>query len=175
MAASHDSDDVQLGLFIKEAAPVPTYRPPANSAVYRVTLVRESSLPIAEVQVRRSLDSERLIRTHLASADREYFVVIMLNRKNEVIGMNTVSMGSLTGSVVSPREVFKPAILANASGIICGHNHPSGDPRPSHEDRTITERLAEAGALLDIRVLDHVIVGDGAEAYYSFADNGGLE
>lgn len=174
MGTPQYTDDGQLGLFTAESAPVPPYSPPRSVTVYKVTLVREASIPLEQVQVCRSLDCEHLIRRHLAGADREYFVVIMLNRKNEMIGINTVSIGSLTGSVVSPREVFKPAILANASGIICGHNHPSGDPRPSDEDRTITKRLAKAGALLDIRVLDHVIVGDGSTAYYSFADNGGL-
>jgi DNA repair protein RadC len=70
---------------------------------------------------------------------------------------------------------MKPAILANAAALICGHNHPSGDPQPSEEDRVITTRLVEAGKLLGIGVLDHLIVGDGTTAYYSFADAGALE
>jgi DNA repair protein RadC len=98
----------------------------------------------------------------------------MVNRKNEVIGINTVSVGNLTGSIVSPREVFKPAILANAAALICAHNHPSGDPKPSPEDRETTKRLHEAGKLLGIQVLDHIIIGDGTTAYYSFADQGAL-
>ncbi len=87
-----------------------------------------------------------------------------------MIGINTVSIGSLTGSVVHPREVFKPAILANAASIICGHNHPSGDLEPSNEDRAITKRLVASGRLLGIDVLDHLIIGD--ELHFSFADNG---
>jgi DNA repair protein RadC len=98
----------------------------------------------------------------------------MVNRKNEVIGINTVSVGSLSASIVSPREVFKPAILANAAALICAHNHPSGAPTPSAEDRALTERLSQAGKLLDIQVLDHIIIGDGTTAYYSFADTGTL-
>ena len=94
----------------------------------------------------------------------------MLDRKNKMIGVNTVSVGSLTASVVHPREVFKPAILGNAAAVICGHKHPSGDPQPSQEDRALTTRLVDAGKLLGIQVLDHVIVGDGTAGYFSFAD-----
>ena len=103
--------------------------------------------------------------------DREHFVVLLLNQKNRVIGVHTVSVGSLTASVVHPRETFKAAILANAAAIICGHNHPSGDCQPSKEDRAITARLVEGGKLLGIAVLDHVIIGD-ENKYFSFADEG---
>jgi len=164
----------QLGLFTSDHLPVSSYTPAPNVAVYKVTLVRESSLPMNDRCMRSSFDAERLIRAHLTGVDREHFVVIMLNRKNEMIGINTVSMGSLAASVVSPREVFKPAILANAAGIICGHNPPSGHPQPSHEDRRLTERLVAAGTTLDIPVLDHIIIGDGTTAFYSFADNDAL-
>ena len=85
-------------------------------------------------------------------------MLLMLNQKNRVIGIHTVSMGSLTASVVHPREVFKVAILANCASILLAHNHPSGDCQPSKEDRAITTRLVEAGRLLGISVLDHVII-----------------
>jgi len=143
-------------------------------AIYRVTLVRESSLQVPGECLRSSQDAASLIRTYLRGADREHFIVLLLNRKNRVIGMNTVSVGSLTASVVSPREVFKPAILSNAAAILCAHNHPSGDPQPSSEDRALTTRLVQGGKLLGIEVLDHIIVGDGTDAYFSFADNGTL-
>jgi len=100
--------------------------------------------------------------------------VVLLDRKNKVIGLNTVSVGSLTASICHPREVFKAAILANAAAVILGHNHPSGDPQPSQEDRVLTARLAAAGQLLGIEVLDHIIVGDGTEHFFSFADVGML-
>jgi len=145
---------------------------PTDVVVYTVTLVQVGVLPFDRGQLRSSTDGAALIRTHLAGVDREYFVVVMLNRKNEAIGINTVSIGSLTGSVVVPREVFKPAILANAVHIMCGHNHPSGDPAPSTEDRQITERLVQAGTVLGIPVIDHVIIGE--ETHYSFYDNGAL-
>src|SRR5205085_7409354 len=110
---------------------------------------------------------------YLADTDREHFVILMLDQKNQVIGINTVSIGSLTASIVHPRECFKPAILSNAASIICGHNHPSGDPQPSREDRALTTRLVEAGRLLGIQVLDHIIVG--RDTYMSFADEGLLD
>jgi DNA repair protein RadC len=87
----------------------------------------------------------------------------MLDTKNRLIGINTVSVGILDSRIVHPREVFKPAILSNAAGIIVGHNHPSGDPSPSVEDTRITKRLHEVGEILGIDLLDHVIVRDGTE------------
>ena len=86
------------------------------------------------------------------------------------LGANTVSVGSLTASIVSPREVFKPAIVGSAAALLLAHNHTSGDPAPSAEDIELTKRLRDAGELLGIRVLDHVILGDGK--HYSFVDAG---
>src|SRR5207249_2408835 len=116
-----------------------------------------------------SIDASRLLHTYLADVDGEHFVILMLDRKNRVLGIHTVSIGSLTASIVHPRETYKAAILANAAAIICGHNHASGDCQPSREDRAITQRLKEGGALLGINLLDHVIVG-GEGRYFSFAD-----
>jgi DNA repair protein RadC len=113
-----------------------------------------------------------LLQTYLDGVDREHFVILMLDRKNQIIGINTVSIGSLTASVVHPREVYKPAILSNCAALVLAHNHPSGDPHPSQEDRALTARLVEAGKLLGISVLDHVILGD--KRYFSFADEGVL-
>ncbi len=87
-----------------------------------------------------------------------------LNTKNNITGINVVSIGSLNSSLVHPREVFKAAILGNAAAIILAHNHPSGDPSPSPEDLEITRRLVEAGKILGIEVLDHVIIGDRWES-----------
>ena len=94
----------------------------------------------------------------------------MVDTKNKLIGLNTVSIGSLNASVVHPREVFKPAILANANAVLCAHNHPSGAPAPSQEDRLLTRKLVLAGEALGIKILDHIILVDGSETYYSFAD-----
>src|SRR5262252_5717377 len=144
----------------------------AGIPIYKVTLVREGKLPCYEDRIRSSAIASTILHRYLANVDREHFVILLLDQKNQVIGIHTVSMGSLTASVVHPREVYKVAILSNAASIICGHNHPSGDCQPSREDRALTQRLVEAGKLLGISVLDHVIIGDGTSAYFSFADEG---
>ena len=112
-----------------------------------------------------------MLARYLDGVDREHFVLLMLDQKNHVIGIHTVSMGSLTASIVHPREVYKAAILANAAAIVCGHNHPSGDTVPSQEDRAMTQRLVNAGTLLGINVVDHIIIGREGR-YFSFADEG---
>lgn len=101
---------------------------------------------------------------------REYFVVLLLDGKNRIILEEQVSEGSLNQSIVHPREVFTRAVKESAAAIILVHNHPSGDPSPSREDREITRRLKEAGDVLGIRVLDHIIIGDGS--YFSFVEQG---
>lgn len=92
---------------------------------------------------------------------QEVFGILILNTKNKIVAAHEVSRGTLNSSMVHPREVFKPAVLHNAAGIICFHNHPSGDPDPSQDDIAITKRLVKAGEIMGIRILDHIIVGDG--------------
>lgn len=104
----------------------------------------------------------------------EHFVIITLNTKHEIAGVHTISIGDLNSAVVHPREVFKAALLNNAFSVICLHNHPSGDPSPSKEDISITLRLCEAGKLLGITVVDHVIIG-GNGRYTSMRENGIIE
>ena len=143
-------------------------------------------MPSHEERIRCSADVGRLLMRYLEGADREHFVVFLLDQKNHVIGINTVSIGSLTAGIVHPREAFKPifadmadmpqdaysrAIRHNAAAVIFGHNHPSGDVQPSREDRAITKRLVDAGKLLGIDVLDHIIIGAEGK-YFSFADEG---
>lgn len=128
---------------------------------YAVKLVKQSRKKYTVDGVGCPDDAAEILAKYLKGTDRENFVVLMLDIKNKVLGINTVSVGSLTATVVHPREVFKPAILMNAAGIILGHNHPSGDVGPSKEDIATTKKMVEAGKLLDIPVLDHVIVGDG--------------
>jgi DNA repair protein RadC len=103
---------------------------------------------------------------------REVFKVVLLDAKHAILRDTTVSEGSLTLSIVHPREVFAMAVKESAAAVIFLHNHPSGDPSPSEEDRILTARLVSAGELLGIRVLDHLVVGDGR--YVSFADQGWL-
>lgn len=104
--------------------------------------------------------------------DREEFLVLLLDKKNRMIGYNVVSTGSLTATVVHPREVFKAAVIRNTARIVLVHNHVSGDPAPSREDTAISRRLKQAGEIMGIDVLDHVIIGDGR--YFSFQEQGML-
>jgi len=106
----------------------------------------------------------------LRDQKREEFYSVLLDGKNRVIKEDRVSMGSLTASIVHPREVFNTAVRESADAVVFVHNHPSGDPEPSAEDIEITERLVDVGRLLGIRVLDHIIVGDGC--YVSFHEKG---
>ena len=145
---------------------------PYRVPIYRVTLVRESSITAPAPRLRGAQQAAELLRQYLGAVDREHFVVILLDRKNTPIGINTVSIGSLTASVVHMRETFKAAILANAAAILCGHNHPSGDPAPSPEDIDITRRLKEVGEVMGVRVLDHVVIG--YDRYFSFSEKGML-
>ncbi len=119
---------------------------------------------------RSSRDVFRALGPRLRDLRREIFVVLLLDGRNRKISEVRVSEGSLSASIVHPREVFLPAIRASAASILVVHNHPSGDSRPSAEDREVTWRLGRAGELLGIRLLDHVILGEAS--YYSFAEEG---
>jgi len=109
-------------------------------------------------------------RARFFAANKEYFLSLHLNSKNQLIREVLVSIGSLSTSVVHPREVFAPAVRDSTAALIFIHNHPSGDPAPSREDRECTQRLIHAGQILGIRVLDHIVLGH--DDYYSFADAG---
>lgn len=129
--------------------------------VYKVTLVKEGThSQLERPQVRDARGAAETLSAYLAGEDREHFVVMLLNGKNRIIGINTVSIGSLSSSLAHPREIFKPAILANAAAIILAHNHPSGEVEPSREDMEITKRLRGAAELLGIKLLDHLILGN---------------
>ncbi len=112
----------------------------------------------------------RHFRGRLADYKREQFIVLLLDSKNRLLREVQISQGSLTASIVHPREVFSVVVRESAAALLLVHNHPSGDPTPSREDREITQRLKEAGDLMGVRVLDHIIIG--AEGYLSFADQG---
>ena len=115
-------------------------------------------------------DAAQMVLQELSWADKEHFMIIMLNTKNRVIAKKVISIGHLQASLVHPREMFKEAIRRSSAAIILVHNHPSGDLTPSKEDLLTTERLREAGAVLGIDVLDHIIVGDNR--YFSFREHG---
>ena len=113
-------------------------------------------------------DIAEVLEKFFETADREQVIAVCLNSKNKILCINTVSTGSLNSSVIHPREVFKAAILSNAAAIIVAHNHPSGNPIPSEEDKKLTNTLFSAGKIIGIPVLDHLIIGD---YYYSFKEH----
>ena len=115
-------------------------------------------------------DAVQLLMEKMRYLDREHFQAVLLNTKNAVLEVEDISVGTLNSSLVHPREVFKQAVKKSANAVLLGHNHPSGDPTPSPEDLQITKRLAEAGKLIGIEVLDHIIIGD--KSYYSFKEQG---
>ena len=128
-----------------------------------------SAKPIEKIHLSCPQDVADFLMPRLRYAAKEQFVVILLNNKNKVIGTEVVSEGSLSSSIVHPREVFAPAILHHAAAIMVAHNHPSGDPKPSIEDEEVTRLLLRSGKVLGIPMIDHVIIGDGN--YYSFLEN----
>lgn len=128
-----------------------------------------SAKPIEKIHFSCPQDVADFLMPRLRYAAKEQFVVILLNNKNKVIGTEVVSEGSLSSSVVHPREVYAPAILHHAAAIMVAHNHPSGDPKPSIEDEEVTRQLLRSGKVLGIPMIDHVIIGDGN--YYSFLEN----
>lgn len=138
--------------------------------IVSLKLVKESSLLYKERSVRSPEDGYRLLKLFLEDKDREHFIVASLDTKNQPVSINVCHVGSLNASLVHPREVMKSAILSNAASIIVGHNHPSGQPEPSKEDIDVTKRLVEAGKIIGIDVIDHIIVGD--ETYTSLKEKG---
>ncbi len=141
--------------------------------VYSLRLVKESSVtyklekPITNPTVAAEIINQVF---DLENQPNEIFAILCLSTKNKVVGAHLISQGSLSASIVHPREVFKAALLNNSASIILAHNHPSGDPEPSREDVETTKRLVEAGNILGIRVLDHVIIGE--QRYLSMREEG---
>jgi len=113
------------------------------------------------VNINSPMEISKLFMEEMRYLKKEVFKVLLLNTKNQIIKIDEVSVGILNSALVHPREVFTNAIRKNASSIILIHNHPSGNPKPSKEDISLTERLIEAGKIIGINVLDHIIIGDG--------------
>ena len=123
-----------------------------------------------KVTIKSPAEVSMLLMEEMRHLKKEVFKVILLNTKNHIIKYLNVSVGSLNSSIVHPREVFSEAVKAGCSGMLLVHNHPSGDPEPSREDVETTQRLVNAGSILGIKVLDHVIIGDGR--YISLREQG---
>ncbi|MCL6477324.1 MAG: DNA repair protein RadC [Peptococcaceae bacterium] len=161
---------VQKGFF-KEYESLSTDQGRKKSiSVVGVKVVKEMNFKFDATTVNNPDIAAQIVMNFLDGADREYFVVLLLSTKNKVNGIHVVSVGTLDNSLVHPREVFKAALLSNASSVILAHNHPTGDPTPSREDIDISRRLVEAGKILGIGVLDHIVVGD--RCYVSLNNKG---
>ena len=123
--------------------------------------------------INQAIDAYEYMLPYIEDFSLEHFLIMFLNRSNQVLKVECISTGGITNTTVDPKVIFKKALTLNATAIILCHNHPSGNPHPSHEDHSLTRKLRAAGKLLDIEVEDHVIIG--AEQFYSFAENGTLE
>ncbi len=128
--------------------------------IVSLKMIKESSVLYANRRIGTSDEAVDLLRSLLADSDREKLIVCCLSSKNEPTSLSVVSIGSLNSSIVHPREVFKTAVMSNSASIIMAHNHPSGDTTPSNEDINITERIKQAGEIIGIKLLDHLIIGD---------------
>ncbi len=137
---------------------------------YRVALVTDSRCRVTTQPLTSPTEAFALLRDELGGADREIFLTVLLDTRHGVIGLHQVSIGSLNASLVHPRETFKAAILCNAAAVILAHSHPSGDLTPSQDDLAVTARLKEAGVLLGIPVLDHLIIAQ--DHYLSLKERG---
>lgn len=147
---------------------------PNELRVVNIRMVREPSL-YSETPINSPQDAMDVIAKEFATYDREVFGILNLKNNGQVINMNICSVGTLNASLVNIREVFKSAVLSNSAAFLCFHVHPSGNPEPSEEDRIVTEKLAKAGEILEIRLLDHCIVAGGSGELYSFKAHGLME
>lgn len=146
--------------------------PSKRVEIVKIKLVRESSFLYGKRRVNSPVEAYELGKVLMEETDREQLLVCCLDTKNQPLNLHVVSIGSLNASIVHPREVFKAAILSNAASIILYHNHPSGDPFPSAEDLSATERIRDCGKLMGIDLLDHLILGENT--FYSMREKGDL-
>ena len=144
---------------------------PNEIRVVNIRMVREPSL-YSETPIATPQDVMKVIAREMATYDREVFGILNLKNNGQVINMNICSIGTLNASLVSTRETMKSAVLSNAAAFIVFHQHPSGNPEPSEEDKVVTKRLAKAGEILDIKMLDHIIIAGGTAEMYSFREHG---
>ena len=133
---------------------------------------RNESEVLSREKIRSSRDAYEIFRSIIGDRPYEEFWIILLNKANKVLRKCNISEGGISGTVVDPKKIFKISLDHHASSIILGHNHPSGVITPSEADNRITKKIRDAGTLLDVAVLDHLIIGE--DTYYSFADEGTL-
>ena len=136
----------------------------------RIHAVKERLLPYGQEEISSPERVVKMVNRLLDGADREYVLAIPVDTRNCPVGVEIVAIGALNYAMVQARELFKHAVLSNASGIIIVHNHPSGNPKPSRADWKLTRRMQEAGEILGIEVLDHIIVGE-RDVYVSMCED----
>lgn len=146
-------------------------KPRKRISIIRTTIIKESSMLYETRQITTPRIAAGLARKLYENADREMLIICSLNTKCSPLSLEIAAIGSVNSCIVSPREVFKNAILSNAASIIVFHNHPTGDCTPSVEDLSVTKCLIEAGELLGIPILDHIIIGD-SYSYLSLREKG---
>ena len=137
--------------------------------IVSIKMVREGSTKYENRKIETPFDAYVLLKSFLEDSDREKLLVVCLDTKNQPINICTVSVGTLNSSLVHPREIFKTAILSNSNQIMLAHNHPSGISAPSNEDKAMTSRIKDAGVILGIELIDHIIIG--SNEYFSFKEN----
>lgn len=138
--------------------------------VVAVRLIKDNTMKNMFDEIEKTSDAATILYEFLADLDREVIAMLTLNTTGRPINISVVSVGTLDHAIVHPREVFKGAILSNASKIILAHNHPSGDVLPSKHDAELTSRLIEVGKIIGIDVIDHIIIADSGQ-YFSFSEN----
>lgn len=138
--------------------------------VYRCQLVEERTLSVKRLTVSTPGQCAQVVLDFIDSADREVFVVLLLDRANTMLGIQTVAIGDHETVYVSPRQVYKPALLLNADRVVVAHNHLNGNTKPSAQDKRLTKSLVKAGEALDVQLCDHVIVGRNAKEWFSMLD-----
>lgn len=139
--------------------------------IVSIKMVREGSILYESRNINSPEIAAELGRKFIENSDREELIVCCLDTKNQPLSISVASIGSLNSSIVHPREVFKVAVLSNAASIIVFHNHPSGDTSPSTEDISVTNRLKEAGNIIGIKLIDHIIIGSDGR-YTSLKEEG---
>jgi len=161
----------QIEIF--ENGPYTTSDPTVETVTrYRIALVKEEETPYGDVSLTSPGDVAEFLNRLLADRPQEHMIAIYLDTRNRLIGWTIAHIGTLNRAAVEPRTIFQIALTLNTASLILSHNHPSGDPSPSAEDLVFTRRIAQAGDLIGIRLLDHIIVGhDGA--WTSLQERGG--
>lgn len=171
--------------FFPGLEPAPAVRNKRHGAViegWKLSAVYEEAVDLTALRMEAPREIVAVWNDHVTrhpaySADQECFVVFCLNRRNRLIGWQLITLGTVNSCLVHPREVFRPAIVSAACGVVCAHNHPSGDPAPSSADLQITRQLVTAARTVDYLFLDHVVVGQAArdpagKGYFSFREMG---